>query len=230
MIIRHIPLIALAALGVTGCQRTVASHLPTDDAAYTAIAVTPEIARPSTYTLRPGDRIDVNVFKEAEFSASKMLVDQSGNVTLPLIGTMRAEGMSADDFARAVESKLAATYLRSPRVSVLIDTPALASISVEGEVKQPGVYEVAPGSTLLTAMALARSPSDVAKLDEVMIFRTVNGERFGGRFDLAAIRAGRVPDPQILPGDSIVVGYSQARGMFQDFLKTTPLLNVLVRY
>ncbi len=61
-------------------------------------------------------------------------------------------------------------------------------------------------------MALAHSPKRTAKLDQVLIFRTVNGERMGARFDLTDIRSGTAPDPQILPGDVVVVGFSAASG------------------
>lgn len=227
---RNAALVALSALGLAGCQHTVKSELPRDAAAYDAIAVAPSVVRPDVYTLRAGDRIDVSVFKEADFSGQKLPVDQTGNVALPMIGTVRAEGKTVDALAREIEGKLGARYLRNPKVSVLVDTPALASVTVEGEVKQPGVYEVMPGATLLTAMALARSPSETAKLNEVMIFRVVDGQRYGGVFDVAAIRAGKVTDPAILPGDTVVVGYSKARGAWQDFLKTTPLLNIFTRF
>ena len=72
------------------------------------------------------------------------------------------------------------------------------------------------------------SPSDIwkfdAKLDEVLVFRTVNGERLGGRFDLTEIRSGRMPDPLIFPGDVVVVGFSSLRGIYRDILQVTPLI------
>ena len=38
----------------------------------------------------------------------------------------------------------------------------------------------------------------------------------GGRFDVTEVRAGRMPDPQILPGDVVVVGFSRARSLYRD--------------
>lgn len=77
-------------------------------------------------------------------------------------------------------------------------------------------------------MARAKSPNNVAKLDEVMIFRTVNGQHMGARFDIRQIRAGNAPDPRVLAGDMVVVGYSSTRGVWRDILTAAPLLNVFV--
>jgi polysaccharide export outer membrane protein len=97
-------------------------------------------------------------------------------------------------------------------------------------VVHPGVYEVQQGYSLLSALALAGSPSEVAKLDEVLIFRQKDGQRIGGRFDVTDIRAGRADDPLILPGDVIVVGYGRVRGAYLDFLKTAPIVGAFARY
>ena len=44
----------------------------------------------------------------------------------------------------------------------------------------------------------------------------------GGRFDVTEVRAGRMADPQILPGDVVVVGFSQARALYRDALQILP--------
>ena len=58
------------------------------------------------------------------------------------------------------------------------------------------------------------------------MFRTVNGQRMAGQFDLAAIRAGASPDPQLMPGDVVVIGYSAVRGTYRDLLRAAPLLGI----
>lgn len=229
MLVQATVLLFAAAL-VGGCQKVVTSRLPSGTDGYAAIAVPAETYTPPVYTLRSGDRLSVQVFRENEFSAEKVLVDYSGNVSLPLIGSVHAAGLTQEALAEEVRTILAARFLRDPKVSVMVEQPALATVSVEGEVDQPGVYEIAPGSTLLTAVAMARSPTETAKLDEVLIFRTVDGQRVGGRFDLAEIRAGAAPDPRLVPGDVVVVGFSRVRSAFQDFLKTAPLLNIFAYY
>ncbi len=59
-----------------------------------------------------------------------------------------------------------------------------------------------------------------------MVFRTLNGQRMGAVFDLRRIRTGSAPDPQIVDGDVVVVGFSQLKGAYRDFLAATPLLGL----
>ena len=58
------------------------------------------------------------------------------------------------------------------------------------------------------------------------IFRNIDGRRAGAVFDVEAIREGRVPDPQVLGGDVIVVGFDQVKGVFRDIFKTAPFFYV----
>jgi polysaccharide export outer membrane protein len=120
-------------------------------------------------------------------------------------------------------------YLVNPQVSVSVASSVSQNVTVEGDVNQPGVYAINGTETLLTALAQAQSPTDVAKLNQVVIFRNINGKRAGAVFDVEAIREGRVPDPEVLGGDVIVVGFDRVKGAFRDFFKTAPFF-YLFRY
>ncbi|QQN72982.1 polysaccharide biosynthesis/export family protein [Croceicoccus sp. YJ47] len=216
----------LCSLAVAGCQKTVSSDAPAGPAAYEAIAVSAAEAYPPSYVLQPGDRIDIRVFREEEFSTQNILVDASGNIALPLVGEVRAAGVSPATLSDQVTQMLGRRYLRDPQVTVTLREAIARTVSVEGDVEQPGVYEIRPNYTLLSAIALAQSPSETAKLDEILIFRDIDGRRAAGRFDLAQIRAGKAADPQVLPGDVIVVGLSRTRQAYQDILRAAPLFNV----
>jgi polysaccharide export outer membrane protein len=58
------------------------------------------------------------------------------------------------------------------------------------------------------------------------VFRVIDGHRTGAVFDLNSIRAGREPDPELIGGDVVVVGFSSVKGAFRDFLTAAPLLSV----
>jgi polysaccharide export outer membrane protein len=180
--------------------------------------------------LQPRDQIDVRVFGEDNLNTDDAVIDQAGNVSLPLIGEMHAAGLSSAQFAKNVEDAYRTRYLRDPHVNVVLVKGAPRVLSVEGEVKTPGVFEVQEGYTLLSALALAGSPLETSKASEVLIFRMRDGQRVGGRFNVNDIRSGRAADPAVLPGDVIVVGYSQVRGAFLDFLKTAPIFGSFSRY
>lgn len=215
-----------AALGVGACQRGIDPVVPAGDAGYAAIAIDETTRSPARYPLAPGDIISVRVFDEDELSVDEIALDNGGIVSLPLIGDVQAGGLTATELARAIEAAYAAEYVRDPRVAVLVKKAQERTIAVEGEVQLPGVYPFAEGQTLLTALALGRSTTEKAKLDEVMIFRVVDGQRMAGRFDARAIRGGRMPDVPLMPGDTIVVGFSSTRGAFLDAIRAIPVIGV----
>ena len=216
----------LSAFSLHACHPPLNPAVPTGQAGYSAIEEASAIA-PARYTLEPGDILTIKVFDEPDLSQDEVAIDNAGNLSLPLIGDMRAAGLSASELASEVEQAYGARYLRNPRVSVAIKKARERTVSVEGQVNQPGVYPFHEGDTLLTALAQARSPTDVARLDQVLVFRMVDGQRYGGQFDLQAIRGGRMPDLALAPGDVIVVGYSALRGTYKDVLQTAPLVAVL---
>ncbi len=222
-----IPVGALAA-----CQATLQPDVPTGADAYTAIAVAPEEsdAVAPRYALRGGDVVSVAVFQEPELSRDSIVLDAAGNLNLPLLGEIRARGLTTSELARSIESAYAAQYLRDPRVAVYLDASIKDAVTIEGQVELPGMYDYRDGLTLLSAVALARSPTRTAKLDEVVVFREVDGQRQGGVFDLMAIREGRMPDPALRPGDVIVVGYSSLQGTYRDILQAAPILGIFTRF
>lgn len=221
--------LSFAALPVlAACQPVLHPELPSGQAGYEAIALAPEAANPPAYLLQPGDKVNVQVYEEPELSANGAQIDASGDLHLPLIGRVEAAGRSQSELALDIERAYARDYLRKPQVNIAVVEAMPGSVAVEGEVKIPGVYELKQGSTLLAALAKAQSPTKTAKLDQVLIFRTVNGQRMGARFNLTDIRSGLVPDPQVHDGDVIVVGFSAVKGVYEDVLRAAPLFNLFV--
>ena len=219
---------AWAVLALAGCMSANEPVGPSGEAAYSALATPVEpVDFASGYALQPGDTVSVNVFGEPDLTVEETLLDNSGNIGLPLIGDVAAAGLTARELGERIETLYGARYLRDPRVSVTVEEAREPFITVEGEVEQPGNYPYAPGQSLLIALAQARSPTEVAALGDVFVFRNVDGERLGGRFDVKAIRAGRMPDFALLPGDVVVVGHSARRAALRDVLRVTPILGVL---
>jgi len=213
----------ICTVALAGCQPPLKSELPQGPAAYDTIGGT-EAPAATSYLLRPGDKVAVNIFQEEDLSEDTAEIDAAGMLSLPLIGQVQAAGLSTQQAARVIETAYGARFLRNPQANVVLLEARPRTVSVEGQVVHPGVYEVEPGYTLLAAMALAGSPTENAKLDEVLVFRTINGQRLGGRFDLTEIRSGRMPDPQMIPGDVVVVGFSSLRGIYRDILQLAPLM------
>jgi len=212
------------AFALSGCSSAGTSPLPIGQAAYNAI---PEKADNGELSerLRPGDKVSIRIFGEPELSSDNYRVDSTGFLQMPLVGELIAGGQTPRELGREIARRLAARFVRDPQVAVIITDRPRFTFAVEGHVKQPGVFEASPNSTLLTALAQAQSPDKTAKLDEIMVFRTINGRRAGARFNLNDIRRGRAPDPQVLAGDTIVVGNSALKSAWQDFLIAAPVFN-----
>jgi polysaccharide export outer membrane protein len=216
--------VAIATINTGVSLAAPVSTLPSGDAAYAAIAV--PTAPTSDYLIVPGDTLTVRVFQEPELSTDEVAVDGGGNIQMPLVGEIAAARRSPTAVSAEITTRLRERYLVNPQVTVSVKKPAMRTVSVEGQVVKPGVYEIDRTATLLSAVAKAESPTRVARLTDVVVFRTIDGNRAAARFNLADIRAARAPDPAILGGDVVVVGFSHGKGAFRDFLQAAPLFNL----
>jgi protein involved in polysaccharide export with SLBB domain len=143
--------------------------------------------------LQPGDKIRINVYGEDKLSGDYE-VDQSGQISLPLAGTVEALGLTQAELEQALAKKFRSEYLRNPKVTVTIAT--LRPFYVMGEVKNPGEYPYKSGLNVLTALAIAGGPTYRASRSNVEIQR--RGETAKREYPISA----SVP---VLPGDVIRV-------------------------
>ena len=176
--------------------------------------------------LQAGDVISVQVYREPDLGVEKAVLDELGNVQMPLIGLVAADGRTPPELARQIEQRLGQRYLRNPKVTVAVTSAIPRSVTVEGQVGAPGVFALSRNDTLLSSLARAGSPTQLAKLNEVMVFRTVNGQRMGALFDIDAIRTGHAKDPEIFGGDTIVVDTSGAKSAWRGVISAVPFLGV----
>jgi len=217
-------------LALAACQSSRPLDLPRGAAAYAIVPAATAPAAPAARIIRPGDTIAVQVFREPELSAPKLVVDELGYVPLPLLGQVHAAGQTPAQLREVIAGQLGQRYLRHPQVTVAVTDVLPVTVAVEGQVRTPGVFAVGANETLLTAVARAGSPAAEAKLNEVVVFRTVEGRRMGAVFDLADIRAGRAPDPPLVDGDRVVVGFSQVQGGLRQFLQVAPLIGLFTLF
>lgn len=215
---------------LASCSNSLYDSLPARDAAYKVIPVQVSAQDRASYLLGAGDELSLTVVSEPDLSVGKLVIDDSGNIQVPLIGEMNVLGLSAGAASRMIEQAYGRKYLRNPQVALNLTAPAQRMLSVEGQVTKAGVFPMTPDMTLLSAIAMAESTSKNARLDEVVVFRTRNDEHLVARFDLERIRAGLDPDPQMLPGDRVVVGFSHAKAIYHDFLTTAPFFNIFTRF
>ena len=125
-----------------------------------------------------------------------------------------------------LERVLGGKYLRNPQVTVTVAASVSQKVSVQGEVREPGVYPLSGPTTLLGVISMAKGETEVATLSKVVVFRTINGQRMGAMFDVAGIRRGQASDPVIQGNDMVVVESSGAKKFWKGVLSAAPLLNI----
>ena len=182
------------------------------------------VAKPgnAAYKIGPLDVIDVSVFKVPDL-AKEMQVAEDGTVNYPLIGDIQAAGKTAHDLERDLTQKLGAKFLRNPQVTVLIKEYNSQRVTVSGAVKTSGVYGIKGNTSLMQVVAMAGDVDISTDSGDVIVFRTIDGQRSAARFDIDAIRAGKAADPQVEPGDVVVVDSSATKVAFHNLISALPI-------
>jgi protein involved in polysaccharide export with SLBB domain len=120
------------------------------------------------YRLGSGDKLKVTVYGEDDLSG-EVVVDGNGQVQLPLVGQVKAAGLTVHEFVAEVQGVLGAKYLRDPKVSVQIEN--YRPFYIIGEVNKPGEYPYESGLNVLGAVALAGGYTYRANDSDVYIRR-----------------------------------------------------------
>lgn len=175
------------------------------------------------YKIAPMDKLAVKVFKMEDLSGDYD-VDLAGNISLPLIGQVQAANLTTAQLDDQLTQKLGAKYLEHPDVSVAIKASTAHVVTIDGAVKEGGSFPVGGPISLIQAIARARGTTEDANPRRVAVFRTIGGQRQAAAFDLTSIRRGQAPDPQIYPGDIVVVDGSSVKAAQKQILQSIPLL------
>jgi polysaccharide export outer membrane protein len=180
---------------------------------------------PQNYKIAPMDKLTIKVFKAADLSGDYD-VDLAGHISLPLVGEVEAVNLTTEELDQKLTSLLGQRYFEHPDVSVAIKESTAHVVTVDGAVNQAGQYPVAGPMTLIQAISLARGTSQDANARRVAVFRMVSGQRQAAAFDLTGIRRGEAQDPQIYPGDIVVVDGSRIKEVQRQIFQSVPLLSV----
>jgi protein involved in polysaccharide export with SLBB domain len=148
----------------------------------------------SPHRLGSGDRIKVTVYGEDRLTG-EYVVNGEGMLAFPLIGTIKADGLTAAEFGQALAGRLRQGILTNPNVAV--EVASFRPFFIAGEVERPGRYPTSEGMTVTRAVATAGGYTYRANRRDIFLRRPgIEGER-------------RVPvdaDIPIRPGDMIRVG------------------------
>lgn len=175
------------------------------------------------YKIGPLDTIKVSVFQVPDLSGD-FEVDLTGNVALPLLGNVKAVDLTTAELDERLTQQLGAKYLQNPDISVGIKSSTRRIVTVDGSVRNPGVFPVSGPTTLLQVIALAKGTDENANPRRVAVFRQLEGKRTAAAFDLTSIRRGEMEDPRIYMGDIVVVDGSNVKAIQREVLQALPIL------
>lgn len=164
----------------------------------------------SEQPLSPNDLLEINVFQVDNLNRT-VQIDASGQISLPLIGTMKAAGKTVRQLEKEIETAYGEKYLQSPDVTVFVKDSVGQRITVDGEVNRAGIYPVSSNATLLDAIALAGNVSAIGDASKVFVYRNIGQNTLVANYNVEQIRAGKNPNPRIFGGDKIVVFTSKSK-------------------
>ncbi|WP_245867481.1 hypothetical protein SPSIL_042910 [Sporomusa silvacetica DSM 10669] len=135
------------------------------------VLITPiQLVMAADYHLAPGDILSIGVWGYEELQLKQVIVRPDGKVSFPLVGEMKAEGISTGDFTAGLTKKLS-EYVKNPQVTVNVDKFHTTRIYVLGQVNKPGMYEIEKQHNLLDAISMAGGYTKDAAKKKVMVLR-----------------------------------------------------------
>ncbi|MEI6706279.1 MAG: polysaccharide biosynthesis/export family protein [Methylococcales bacterium] len=146
-----------------------------------------------SYRLGSGDKLKITIFNQEDMNG-EYAVDGTGNVSLPLIGTIVAKNLTLAELEKKLKEKLIPDYLLNPKIS--IEVLNYRPFYILGEVKSPNSYPYVSGMSYLTAIAIAGGFTYRAKESFVYVIHSNDPEQKEVETNLEAL---------VMPGDIIHV-------------------------
>jgi polysaccharide export outer membrane protein len=171
-----------------------------------APAATAPAATTADYRLVSGDKLRIEVYKDAQLSQS-LQIRPDGKVTLPLVGDVPAAGRTSVELRDAIAKSLQ-EYMKDPTVTVIVTETTPQVVYVTGEVNKPGSFALVNGQmSIIQAIALAGGLTDFANKKDIRVLRKnatgVETLRFNYK-EVLDDDTHREP-LQLHPGDTVIV-------------------------
>lgn len=123
----------------------------------------------SDYRIGADDQIDISVLEDGSIDRP-VRVSASGQIALPLVGAVRAAGLTTQELGAVIEEILRRSYIKDPHVTVQVREMQSHSVSVFGAVKKPGVFQIRGPKSVIELLSMAEGLNDDAG-DTVIIDR-----------------------------------------------------------
>lgn len=165
----------------------------------------PTVAEDPVYKIGPQDVLRIDVWREDQLTRT-IPVRPDGRITLPLLNDVQAAGLTPMELARVIREDLK-KYISNPQVTVSVTEINSRRVYVNGEVARAGAYALLPHMTVLQALSNSGGFTQFAKVKNIYILRTGNGNQVKLPFNYKAAISGKNPEQNIelQSGDVIVV-------------------------
>jgi len=224
--VKHLLVVLMCTLALASCAKDRAVGLDTSvEVAALSQLPAPEVLAPAV--IAPTQSIDV-IVAGSDLLSGTFLTDGAGYVGFPLVGDLYVADKTPRQAAKMIADRLRGEFVVDPQVRVRPTELVSPSISIGGQVARPGSYPSATSQTLLRAVNTAGGLAEYAKVDDVLVMRTVGGQRYIGVYNIEGIQRGNYPDPVLYPNDVITVGDSPGRRNIENILQFIPLLSTSV--
>ena len=162
-------------------------------------------AQDATYTVKPGDTLQIAVWKEPDLQGT-VLVRPDGGFSFPLVGEVDARGKTVANLQTIVSERLR-KYISDPVVTVSVQEIRGNKVYVIGQVNKPGEFIVNPRVDVMQALSMAGGTTPFAGLGNIIVLRRTSGQQQALRFDYTAVARGRNLEQNIelQAGDIVVV-------------------------
>lgn len=121
------------------------------------------------YRIGPEDLLQISVLEAPDLSRT-VRVSDNGQISLPLLGTVQAAGLTARGLQAVLANLLSRSYMKNPQVSVFVQQMRSHPVAVFGAVEKPGVYQIRAPKTLIEVLSLAQGLAKDAG-DTVIVMR-----------------------------------------------------------
>ena len=163
-----------------------------------------EAAHEQNYQIGVGDLLQVEVYGEADLTKEvRVLTDET--ISFPLLGTIKAGGLTVGQLEQDIKQRLGEKYLVNPQVTVFVKE--FSRVYVLGEVKSPGSFPLSGKMTVFEAVTLAGGLSDVANPSKVKVIRQENGTEVSFTVNLEKVikNGDTSEDKELKANDRVVV-------------------------
>jgi len=165
----------------------------------------PTVAIEEGFTIGPEDVLGVVVWREADVSGD-VTVRSDGIITLPLIGDVKAAGLTPQQLGDRIQTALR-EFITDAAVTVVVRQMNSRKVFITGEVAKPGAYPLVSTMTVMQLIAVAGGLNEFAEGKSISVMRTEGGQTKTLPFDYKNVANGKKARQNIVlkPGDTVVV-------------------------